>query len=159
MMNFFTQWSNSLLNDQILYAIGAALFSTPPAIVIGLLYKKAGVARRAEDALVDLDDDKIPEGIKEEIIDRRHVVQAERDLFEAKKALADTKAKLIEALRTSYFSGYENGRSEMYAKDKLEFKKEFEESVEECRKKMVEAKEVLSIWSHSAQLYETQGSA
>ncbi|GMI13440.1 hypothetical protein TrVE_jg5679, partial [Triparma verrucosa] len=138
------QTSEEKMVDQIIFGIGAAVFATPPAIVVALLYKKAGRVRAVENAFVDMDEDKIPEGIKEEVMDRKDVVLAERELFSAQKALKDTKANLILALQKSYFAHYGEGSTDIAGKEKIAFKKDFDKSIEVCKTRIVDAKNTLN---------------
>ncbi|GMH77010.1 hypothetical protein TrLO_g5949 [Triparma laevis f. longispina] len=138
------QTSDEKMVDQIIFGIGAALFATPPAIVVGLLYKKAGKVKAVENAFVDMDEATIPEGIKEEVIDRKEVVLAERELFGAKKALKDTKANLTLALQKSYFAHYGEGNSDIAGKEKIAFKKDFDKSLDVCKTRIIDAKNHLN---------------
>ena len=133
-----------LLMDKVFFGVMSAVFATPLGIVVAVMYKRSGEMRMVEDLFLDMDESDVPEGMKEEVADRKMVKGAERDFFLARANLKETKEQLQTELTSSIKGALGQGRKDMYAAEKLAFRKEFEEKLKKCKTALIESRESLT---------------
>ena len=143
-----------LLMDKLFFGVMSALFASPLGVVLTLLYKKCGERKYMEDLFLDLDLASVPEGMKEEVKDRKMVKGAERDFFIARANLKNTKEGLKKELTANILAGLSEGRKNLKAADKLHFRREFETKLDLCKKALQESKVALGDVVKTARLHE-----